>query len=89
MNSPRLFPKTLLDIKVDSETVLDLYRNCGISPYLADKLLFDLPPEALAELVMVTKLGLLGAHEGKATLSDLSSVLRYIFRWLLPKGALK
>lgn len=85
MNSPRLFPKTLLDIRVNSDTVVDLYRNCGLPPSLGDKLFSDLPPEVLAELVAVTQLGLQGAHEGEAKLSDLSSVIRYILFYLLTK----
>ncbi len=86
MNSPRLFPKTLLDIRVNSDTVVDLYRNCGLPPSLSDKLFSDLPPEVLAELVEVTRLGLQGAHEGNAKLCDLQCALRYILLYILTDG---
>jgi len=44
MNSPVLFPKTLLDIKVTSETIIDLYKNCGLPERISEKLFADLSP---------------------------------------------
>lgn len=84
--SPVLFPKTLLDIKISPETVFDLYSNCGLPPDLVDKLFSGIPPQALSELVEVTQKSLEGAHEAKAKLSDLNTVIHYTLFWLLTKG---
>lgn len=86
MNSSVLFPKTLLDIKVTSETIIDLYKNCGLPERISEKLFADLSPHAQAELVEITRRGLLGAHEGTAKLCDLQCVLRYILLYILTDG---
>lgn len=86
MSNPVLFPQTLLDIKVTPDTVLDLYRNCGLPESVSEKLFADLSPLAQAELVEITRLGLLGAHEGNAKLCDLQCVLRYILLYILTNG---
>lgn len=84
--SPALFPKTLLDIKVSPETVLDLYRNCGLPISLINKLLTDLPPNCLEELVDFTSYGLRVSHEGGFELSKLSFVLQGLLFHLLGKA---
>lgn len=86
MSNPVLFPQTLLDIKVTPDTVLDLYRNCGLPESVSEKLFADLSPLTQAELVEITRLGLLGAHEGTAKLCDLQCVLRYILLYILTDG---
>ena len=86
MSNPVLFPQTLLDIKVTPDTVLDLYRNCGLPESVSEKLFADLSPFAQAELGEVTRLGLQGAHEGNAKLCDLQCALRYILLYILTDG---
>jgi len=87
--SPTLFPKTLLDIKVSPETVLDLYRNCGLPEHISEKLFADMPPEILAALVEITKCGLKGAHKGKAKVSDLQVVLRCLLSLMVDRAPSK